>query len=95
MPLCYHDKDIYDGAHHVHSINDCPGEYICPLFLRESHWINTRTYIEVQDMLIQPWIEEVAQSIYMVCVTQEWQAQNFHNHVTTSMSHLKSPDLNH
>lgn len=76
-----------------------------PHFFPQGLRINAAAYIEVLATVVRPWMEEIAQgrpyvfqqdsaTAHTAHTTQEWLAENCHDHVTPNMWPPSSPDLN-
>jgi inhibitor of nuclear factor kappa-B kinase subunit alpha len=81
------------------------GQVMPPHFFPQGLRVKSAAYIDVLETVVKPWIDNVCNGMPYVYqqnsapahkaeVTQEWMAENFHDHVTPNMWPPISPDLN-
>lgn len=81
------------------------GHVMPPHFFPQGLRVNSAAYIEVLKTVVKPWIDSVRNGRLYVFqqdsapshkarLTQEWMAENFHDHVTPDTWPPNSPDLN-
>jgi inhibitor of nuclear factor kappa-B kinase subunit alpha len=67
--------------------------------------VNADAYVETLQTIVKPWIDSVANgrayvfqqdsaSAHKALKTQDWMAENFHDHFTPNLWPPNSPDLN-
>ena len=76
-----------------------------PHFFPQALQVNAAAYTDVLETVVKPWITAVASGrphvfqqdsapSYTAHTTQEWMANNFHDHITPNMWPPSSPDVN-
>lgn len=76
-----------------------------PHFFAQGLRVNAAAYVDALTTVVKPWIESVSKGrpyvfqqdsapAHTTCVTQEWLADNFYDHVTFNLWPPSSPDLN-
>ena len=103
VPTVMHTK--FPSSVMVLGVVSSEGHVMPPHFFQEGLRVNAAGYIRVLKTVVKPWIDRVAQGrpyvfqqdsapAHKAEVTQEWLAQNLHDHVTPNMWPPSSPDLN-
>ena len=81
------------------------GHVMPPHFFPQGLRVNSTAYIEVLKTVVKPWIDTVCNGrpyvfqqdsapSHKAQTTQEWMADNFHDHITPNIWPPSSPDLN-
>ena len=103
VPTVMHTK--FPSSVMVLGVVSNEGHVMPPHLFQEGIRVNAAGYIRVLETVVKPWIDQVAQGrpyvfqqdsapAHKAEVTQEWMAQNCHDHVTPNMWPPSSPDLN-
>jgi transposase len=81
------------------------GHVMPPYFFPQGLRINALAYKEVLKTVVKPWIDSIRNGrpyvfqqdsapSHKAKLTQEWMAENFHDHITPNIWPPNSPDLN-
>lgn len=81
------------------------GHVMPPHFFSQGLRVNAAAYIEVLESVVKPWIDSVCGNrpyifqqdsapSHKAMATQDWMAENFHDHITPNLWPPSSPDLN-
>lgn len=103
VPTVMHTK--FPSSVMVLGVVSNEGHVMPPHFFPQGLRVNAAAYIETLDTVVKPWIEGVARGrpyvfqqdsapSHTAGTTQEWLAENFHDHVTPNIWPPSSPDLN-
>ncbi|XP_046868909.1 uncharacterized protein LOC124461437 [Drosophila willistoni] len=103
VPVVMHTK--FPATVMVLGVVSNKGHVMPPHFFSQGLRVNSAAYIEVLETVVKPWIESVCgdspyifQQYYApshkAMATQDWMAENFHDHITPNLWPPSSPDLN-
>lgn len=103
VPTVMHTK--FPAAVMVLGVVSSEGDVMPPHFFRQGLRVNAAAYTDVLETVVKPWITAVARGrpyvfqqdsapSHTAHTTQEWMANNFHDHVTPNMWPPSSPDVN-
>lgn len=81
------------------------GHGMPPYFFPQGLRVNAAAYIEVLETVVKPWIDSMRSErpyvfqqdsapSHKAMTTQDWMAENLHDHITPNMWPPSSPDLN-
>lgn len=81
------------------------GHVMPPHFFHQGLRVNAAAYTEVLETVVKLWIDSVRGDIsyifqedsapsHKAMTTQDWMAENFHDHITPNLWPPSSPDLN-